>query len=393
MEDVFSLTGIIAEYDPFHNGHRYLIGQARKNGASHIIAVMGGSFMQRGECAVLPKHERAEAAVRAGADLVAELPQVFACASAQRFAYGAVETLKACGCVDTLCFGSECADVKSIENAAKALENIDISKYTAMGYSYPRAVRAALEENGKTDLAEIFSSPNDTLAAEYLRAANGAFKPLAVRRTVSHDDEAANENFISASAIRRMLLSGSDKYNEYIPETTAGIIRRCKEKGLCPASIKNNERGIMAILRSMSSDDFARLPDVSEGLENRIVRAVRENNTIEDILAEIKCKRYTYARLSRIISCAYLGITKDDIGKKPQYIRVLAFNDKGTEILRKMKKTASLPVVMRSKDIANLNEEARRMIDIDLRASDLLGLCTPEIRKCGIDHYVGAIRV
>ncbi len=393
MENDFSLTGIVAEYDPFHNGHRYLIEQARKNGASHIIAVMSGSFMQRGECAILPKHERAEAAVRAGVDLVAELPQVFACASAQRFACGAVETLKACGCVDTLCFGSECADVHSLENAAEALENVEISKYTAMGYSYPRAIRSALEESGKNDLAEIFSSPNDTLAVEYLRAANGAFNTLAVRRTVAHDDDAANGGFISASAIRKMLLSGSEMYNQYIPETTADIIRRCREKGLCPASIKNNERAILAILRSMSADDFARLPDVSEGLENRIVRAVRENNTIEDILSDIKCKRYTYARLSRIISCAYLGITKDDIEKKPQYIRVLAFNDKGTEILKKMKKTALLPVVMRSKDIANLNTEARRMIDIDLRASDLFGLCTPEIRKCGIDHYVGVIRV
>ena len=144
----------------------------------------------------------------------------------------------------------------------------------------------------------------------------------------------------------------------------------------------------MTVLRSMTAEDFANIPDVTEGLENRLVKAVRENNSVSDIIAAVKCKRYTHARLSRIIACAYLGITKDISSLEPKYIRVLAFNDRGTEILKLMKKSASLPVIMSpAKDMKKLDDMGKKIFEIDLRASDLYGLLTPNVQRCGNDFY------
>ena len=158
-------AGIVSEFDPFHNGHKYLVEKTRENGATHVMTVMSGSFLQRGECAVLGKYPRAKAAVLGGVDLVLELPQIYACSSAQRFASGAVNTLAACGCVDRLSFGSECGDKNALMRAADTLSRLDVSEYTSQGFSYPRAAQAAAEKSGDADIVPIFSSPNDTLAA------------------------------------------------------------------------------------------------------------------------------------------------------------------------------------------------------------------------------------
>lgn len=397
-------AGIVAEFDPFHNGHKYLVERARQNGAQYVVSVMGGHFLQRGGCAVLGKYERAEAAVLGGVDLVLELPQVFACAGAETFARGGVSVLKACGCVDTICCGAEYLDEQVRHRALDILEGADVREFLSKGYSYPRAIQAAVERSGDADAAKLFRSPNDVLALEYLKAGRGDFDFLTVRRTAPHDGDILPENgvypaclgvrdkFVSASAIRKMMISGDAAYREYVPETTAGIIERAIESGRCPARFENNERGVLSVLRRMSLDDIASLPDVSEGLENRIYRAVRENDTLESIISAVKCKRYTYARLSRIITCAYLGVTKDDI-TDAAYIRVLAFNERGTQLLKEMKKTARLPVVSGARDIKALTGTAARMIDIDIKASELFGLCTPDIRPCGSDYYTGALKI
>lgn len=397
-------AGIVAEFDPFHNGHKYLVKRARENGAQFVVSVMSGSFLQRGSCAVLGKYERAEAAVLGGVDLVLELPQVFACASAETFARGGVGVLKACGCVDTLCCGAEYLDGKVRWRALDILEGADVRQFLIKGYSYPRAVFAAVERSGDLEAAKLFRSPNDVLALEYLKAGRDDFDFLTVRRTAPHDGDIPAENgvypacfgvddrFISASAIRKMMISGDDTYKEYVPETTARIIEKALEGGRCPASFENNERGVLSVLRRMTADELRELPDVSEGLENRLYKAIRSENTVSDIIMNVKCKRYTYARLARIVACAYLGIKKSDI-TKPMYIRVLAFNDKGARLLKEMKTKASLPVVMSARDIKTLDSDARRMIDIDIRANDLFGLCTPAVMPCGEDYYTGALKI
>ena len=389
-----NVTGIVSEFNPFHNGHSFLVERARENGATHIVTVMGGSFLQRGECAVMSKYSRARAAVLGGVDLVLELPQVFACASAEGFAKGAVSTLRACGCVDTICCGSENMPPMAVMlRAAQLLKSAQLSEYLKKGYSYPRAAQAALEELGEAQAAELLRYPNDVLALEYFKESIDDFSFLRVRRTAPHNGAPVpNGSFCSASAIREMIKSGGD-FRKYVPDTTAKIINEAIERGECPASLENNERGIITVLRRMTEDDFRTLPDVTEGLENRLVRAVRENDTLEGILTAAKCKRYTHARLSRIITCAYLGITRECADVQPQYIRVLAFNERGTEILKEMKKTAALPVLTTARSFKALDENARAMLDIDLRASDLFALCTPIVQRCGEDFYTGAERV
>lgn len=384
-------VGIVAEFDPFHNGHKFLVESARSAGAEFVTAVMSGSFMQRGECAVLGKFERARAAVLGGADLVLELPQAFACASAERFAFGAVETLKACGVVDTLCFGSECGSAQELINASEALGGLDISEFTRLGYSHARAVSAAAEKAGLSDVSRLLNAPNNTLAVEYIKAARGAFDIFTIGRTASHNSGVQGE-FASASVIRKMLIGGDGAYKKYVPETTARIIEESVSAGKCPAYFDNNERGLISVLRRMTKEDIARLPDVTEGLENRLYRAIRENNDIGGIITAVKCKRYTYARICRIIACAYLGICADE-AVSPKYIRVLAFNDKGAALLKTMKKTAALPIVTNARTINALPTDARRMIETDIKANDMLALCTPAIGGCGEDHYTGVLRI
>lgn len=399
------ITAIISEYNPFHNGHKYLIKKSRQNGSTHIIAVMGGNFLQRGNCAVLDKYYRAKAAVMGGVDLVIELPQIYAAASAEKFAFGAVQTLEKCGCTDELSFGAECGDISRLNRAANIITKNDevqilCKQYIKQGYSHPRAMQAAVEEllQDGDNLSEILKSPNNTLAVEYIRtlkSLNSSITPFAVKRVgAMHDSSVIENNFASASNIREMLLNSDNSYKEYVPNTTAEIIEECIKNGECPAVFGNNDRGILTVLRRMTKEDFAEIPDVTEGLENRLVKAVREQNSVSDIIKAVKCKRYTHARLSRIIACAYLGITKDISILAPKYIRVLAFNDRGTDILKLMKKSAALPVVMSlAKDIKKLDDLGRRMIEIDLRASDLYGVLMPNVQGCGKDFYKGAVKL
>ncbi len=393
------LTAIISEYNPFHNGHKYLIQKSRENGSTHIIAIMGGNFLQRGNCAVLDKYNRAKAAVLGGVDLVIELPQIYAAASAEKFAFGAVQTLDKCGCVDELAFGAECGDISMLKRAVNIITQSGevetlCKQYLKQGYSHPRAMQAAVEDVSQSsdNISDILRNPNNTLAIEYIKALdniNSNINPFAVERVgAMHGSMQTDNEFASASAVREMILKGDSSYKKFIPNTTAEIISDCITLGECPGEYKNNSRGIMTVLRSMTAEDFANIPDVTEGLENRLVKAVRENNSVSDIIAAVKCKRYTHARLSRIIACAYLGITKDISSLEPKYIRVLAFNDRGTEILKLMKKSASLPVIMSpAKDMKKLDDMGKKIFEIDLRASDLYGLLTPNVQRCGNDFY------
>ena len=393
------LTAIISEYNPFHNGHKYLIQKSRENGSTHIIAIMGGNFLQRGNCAVLDKYNRAKAAVLGGVDLVIELPQIYAAASAEKFAFGAVQTLDKCGCVDELAFGAECGDISMLKRAVNIITQSGevetlCKQYLKQGYSHPRAMQAAVEDVSQSsdNISDILRNPNNTLAIEYIKALdniNSNINPFAVERVgAMHGSMQTDNEFASASAVREMILKGDSSYKKFIPDTTEEIISECITLGECPTEFKNNERGIMTVLRRMTAEDFANIPDVTEGLENRLVKAVRENNSVSDIIAAVKCKRYTHARLSRIIACAYLGITKDISSLEPKYIRVLAFNDRGTEILKLMKKSASLPVIMSpAKDMKKLDDMGKKIFEIDLRASDLYGLLTPNVQRCGNDFY------
>lgn len=397
------ITATVCEYNPFHNGHKYLTEKARENGATHFVGIMGGDFLQRGECAVIDKFHRAKAAVLGGVDLVLELPCIYALASAERFAYGAVAVLDSCGCIDELCFGAECGDTEQLRQIADitARENVldKVREYQSLGYSHPRAMQTAVCElvsDGIT--ADVLNSPNNTLGIEYVRALtqlNSRIVPYAVQRVgAKHDSAKTFGKFASASLVREKIMCSDMSYEHFIPKEVCDIINMCRADGVCPANVGNNERGMLSVLRKLTANDIANIPDVSEGLEHRIYNAVHTENTVTGIIEKVKCKRYTYARISRVLMCAYLGITKELAAAEPQYIRVLAFNDRGTQILREMKSRARLPLVMSpARDKAKLDDTGRELLELELRASDLYGLFTPKIMECGRDYRNVGIKI
>lgn len=376
--------GIVAEFNPFHNGHKYLIDSIKNNGENTVTVVMSESFVQRGECACVSPNARTRMALECGADLVISLPVPYATASAERFALGGLSVLGGLGCVDALAFGSEsnnaemlkkCADVLVSEKLSEALE-----KYLNEGVSFPVARQKAVEETNGKEIAEILSSPNNILGVEYIKAINKLglnmdINPI-TREGVAHDSEEVNGAFCSASAIRDML-ENNQSPDVFLPEESLNILNEEIKNQKAPASYSKLETAILYRLRSMSVEDFKALPDVSEGLEYRLFDAVKTSLCLEEILEKVKTKRYTHSRIRRIIVCAFLGVKKDDVMAPVPFIRVLGFNEKGAKILKKAKETATLPIVTKSSEINALGEKAKRVFELECFARDMFSLALP----------------
>lgn len=353
-------AGIIAEYNPFHNGHKYHIEQTRKKSqADGIIAVMSGNFVQRGGAALTDKFSRAKAALEGGADLVAELPCVFACQSAERFAFGGVKLLEAMGC-SFLSFGAETDSIDDLQKAADSLKEDNeefkqkLADMLSLGKSYPRALSDALGN-------EILATPNNVLAVEYLKA-NERLAPIAVKRHGSFHGEAG-----SASDVREKIYLGKS-FEELVPEST------CKILNSSPiADSKVFESLVLYKLRTSAKEEIKNVPDVTEGLENRICEAALRCATLDELCANIKTKRYTMARIRRILTNLLLGITKDDLSAYPQYIRILGMNEKGKKILADLKRKTPLPIIIKTADA-----DMCRMLKIDIRASDIYSVITKQ---------------
>ena len=378
-------AGIIAEYNPFHNGHAYHIERTRNAGCSHVVVVMGGCFTQRGEPACMRKQPRCEAALRNGADLVIELPVPWATASAETFAYGGVYLLNALGVVDVLSFGSESGNTSALTGLAAQILSLDGSESLAAalrtGVSFPRAREIALAKTDP-DSVSLLRHPNDILAVEYLKAAarlGSRMRPLAVLRSGSgHDDPLPGGTVASASHIRRLLTEEpAEKALRYVPESAAAVYRREIAEGHAPLQSTAAETAVLSYLRRLGARDFAALPDVCEGLENRIAGAVRRADSLDGLCAAIKSKRYTLSRIRRIVLSAFLGIDREIRAGPPPYIRVLGMTRRGAELLDAARPAAALPIVSRHADFASLGERARRVYALECLASDLYGLCLP----------------
>lgn len=378
-------AGIISEYNPFHRGHAWQIGELRRRlGAeTAVVCAMSGSFVQRGDFAVMRTHARAEAAVRGGADLVLELPLPWAIASAEGFAAGGVGVLAATGAVDTLVFGSECGDTETLKAVAAALESESFAAYLRQGLQEGVSFAAAREAAARKLLGEkaaVLAQPNDILGVEYCKAIArqaAALMPLALpRRGVGHDGGAA-EGFASASRIRELLINGACADEFLTPESAAICARECAA-GRAPVTMANAERAILARLRAMREEDFAPF-DGGEGLYHRFYDAVQRETTIDGILAAAKSKRYAYARLRRLLLAAYLGVTPEDIPQRVPYLRVLACNARGRELLRYMKTTAAAPVLTRSADVRRLDTDAQRLFALTARAEEQYTLAYPSL--------------
>ena len=333
-------VGIICEYNPLHRGHikqfeaiRSLLGEE-----TAIVCLMSGSFVQRGAPAVIDKTARAKASVLSGADLVLELPITYALSSAEGFAAGGVKILgKFC---DFLCFGAETADKQALMPTAAALLSdtfpLLLRRHLDSGKSFPAARQAALEDMG-LDVG-FLSSPNNILAVEYCKAIlaqDCAMKPLPIHRGGSYHDTEADMGNPSATAVRKLMLEGGN-WADFVPESARDIFRNAPLH-----SIEAGERAILAKLRTMTDAEFEALPYGSEGLWRKFMHACRSEATLEGIIAATKSKRYTRSRLDRMVMCAYLGISLQDFLSPVPYTRVLAFNDRGREALRKARQTGT----------------------------------------------------
>lgn len=330
-------VGIVCEYNPFHLGHRKQIGIIReKFGAeTGIICAMSGNYVQRGHPAVFDKTIRAEAAIRCGADLVVELPVTTSLSSAEGFAAGGVAVLsRLC---DGLCFGAETADLRQLLGTAEALLSEDFPKLLRReldtGRSFPAARQAALEKMGIP--GAILESPNNILAVEYCKAIlrqSSPMQPLPIFREGSYHAKEADFENPSATSLRIRLQNGLE-ISEYLPEPAGRVFA-----GAPIHTLEAGQRAVLSRLRTMEDAEFEALPFGSEGLWRKLMRESRTQATLEAIAAAVKSKRYTRSRIDRMILCAFLGITAPMLEAEIPYVRVLAFNNRGREILSGAKK-------------------------------------------------------
>lgn len=342
------ITGIICEYNPLHTGHKKQLDYIRAaDPQGGIVCLMSGNFVQRGKPAIVDKLVRARAAVLSGADLVLELPVTTALSSAEGFAAGGVGILSSF--CDRLCFGSETGSKESLLETAKALLcpefSVQLKLQLDEGLSFPAARQKALEAIGLS--AQLLVRPNDILATEYCKAIlsqNSAMEPMVIRREGSYHDTLPDPDNPSATAVRQLMLTGG-AWLDYVPEAVRDGFRNA------PAhSMAAGERAVLARLRTMTESDFEALPYGSEGLWRKLMHACRDCATLEEILSEVKSKRYTRTRLDRMVLCAFLGISRQMLEAPVPYVRVLALNDRGREILKKARQVSHFPNIGEKQD-------------------------------------------
>lgn len=385
-----NVVGIIAEYNPFHNGHAYHLEQSKELAkADYVIAVVSGNFVQRGNVSLINKWDKADMALTNGADLVIELPTVYSISSAENFAYGAVKILNSLNIVDYISFGTELDDINILDKCADILYkqpqkfvnllNHELSK----GLSFPKARENALLMylNDIRRYSNVLSSPNNILAIEYLKALKklrSHIKPIAIKRkNAGYNDLEITNNFASATAIRKKLIDNKPAgLSKIMPPNSYRVLYNSIQKGHYVKDITSFEKEIIFTLRKMSIKEIANLPDVTEGLEHAIKNAANSCNTIDEFMNIIKTKRYTNTRIQRILLYALLGITKDDMKtstKVQPYIRVLGMNKKGKDLISVISRSnPNLNIITSVKKYidSNPNKALLNMLNTDINATN-----------------------
>lgn len=376
------VVGLIAEYNPFHNGHQYHIEKAKEiANADAVIVVMSGNFVQRGTPAIMPKHLRVEAALKCGADLVIELPVCYATGTAEQFAYGAVSLLDKLGCVDAICFGSECGDIHVLKNLAELLCNEPKEYKDALqtglrsGMSFPLARQAALDKlYPDCNYGHLLSEPNNILGIEYLKALyrlDSNIEPMTIRREVSqyHDTE-LQERLSSASALRQVISNGdfSKLYGQIPSECMSSLEDNYEVR--YPVYANDFSLLLKYKLLNETSTSLIEYADVSEDLANRIYNHLNEYISFDQFCELLKTKEITYTRISRALTHILLGVKKsdyDEIG----YARVLGFREESTGLLTELKAYSKIPLITKLKTVNNLSVSAQKMLDADIYLSNL----------------------
>ena len=384
------ICGIIAEYNPFHNGHLYQIEETRRmlGPDTAVVCCMSGDFVQRGEAAVMDKTRRAKAAVMSGADLVLSLPLRWSLSSAQGFADGAVHILGMAG-AEHISFGAEDDDVEALSEIAGLIAEksvIDGTLATMMGsgVSYARARERELYKRIK-DRASLISTPNNILAVEYLRAVRQQgldISPVAVKRTgASHDGDTPDGVIASASYIRQLARGGRlDEAAGFMPPQSLEQLRRAAHEGAAMLDLSRLDCAMTAVLKRCSIEQLSKLPDASEGLEHRLYDAIQAGVDLEDICGGAKTKRYAYSRIRRMLYCAFLGIEKKPAGSLPGYTRVLAFNDRGRQVLSAVEQREDFVFITKPAAAKRLPEEERAGFELEAAASAAYDLALPGYR-------------
>lgn len=367
------VAGIIAEYNPFHEGHKYQLQLAKKN-FDAVIVIMSGHFVQRGEVAVFDKWERAKAAIANGADLVLELPVVFSLNTAERFAYGAVSVLNSINIVDGLIFGSECPNIDSLFKAAQIIENEPpqvaekIKAYLNEGMGYPSA-----REKAFTGFipSKLLSQPNNLLGIEYLRQIirlKSNITPITHKRIgAGYHDSTFDTKFPSATAIRAHILKGYS-YDEF----KNAVIHRTERL----------ETAILYNIRKNRQEAFLNISDVSEGIDNRIVSKAYDAKSLFELESMVSGKRYTRSKIRRILLSSLLGLDKELSKTAPSYIRILGMSKTGFSLVKEVEKNSDIDIITKTA----LYKKENKMFEKDILATDIYDLTADTPYGAGSDY-------
>jgi len=390
-------VGIITEYNPFHNGHLHQLQEIRRREpAAQIICVMSGSFTQRGEAAILDKWQRAFLAVQNGVDLVLELPFVFSVRSAQHFAAGGVRLLDRLGLVDTLAFGTEYADPLQLQQTASLLGSSRTQERLRLflqdGLSYPAALAQAAELT-TSSAAAMTREPNTILALEYLQAIErfqASLKPLILPRKSSHyHDTVIHSSLASGTAIRAALHAADCDWQRLQPALPPAALHLLQAKQ--PLNLPETDRlflPLKALLLRMGAPELRQIYTISEGLEYKLFSSIQKSSSTKELLQNLKSKRYLQSRLQRMLLYILLDISKEIIAQfdqaGPLYARVLAFNDNGRSMLRRIHQNTALPIITKTSQYLRTRQRIEpmpeaslllQMLALDTKASEVWGLC------------------
>lgn len=393
------VVGIVTEFNPFHNGHALLLERAREamGEDTAVVCCMSGDFVQRGEAAVWSKFARAEAAARCGADLVFELPLPWALSSAEGFARGGVGLLAALGVVDCLCFGSECGETEPLERAAEALLSpalaAELRRELESGIPFAAARQRALAAVTDEETARLVETPNNILAVEYIRAIYELGLDLGfmtVRREGAEHDGQGEGSIRSASELRSRIAAGKS-CSGFMPDAAIAVFEREAERGRGPVLMEALEPMLLARLRMLPDEEFSRLPDASEGLGNRLRAAVRDEPTLDGVLAAAKSKRYALSRIRRMTMCACLGVREGMAEGVPPYARLLAASERGRELLRRAQDKSRIPIITKAAAARQLPRDTLSVFELGSGARDLyvLGYRAAAERRGGTDWRTG----
>ncbi|EOS68967.1 hypothetical protein C818_02844 [Lachnospiraceae bacterium MD308] len=426
------IVGLIAEYNPFHNGHLYHIRKAKEiTGADAVVVVMSGDFVQRGAPAIMPKHIRAEVALEAGVPLVLELPVCFSTGSAEYFAEGAVSLFEHLGCIDSICFGSECGDYGTLEKIACTITEEPeeykelLKRYLSQGASFPLARQWALREYFHDErLSKVLEKPNNILGVEYIKALRrrkSSMKAYTIKRIVSgYHDDSLNSGYSSASAIRKLLahslrLEGSQREEEGLfdepslsealmrleQEVPKSCIRFLEETHHIRYPVYANDFSSLLgyKLLTETSESLTEYLDVTEELANRILRHANHLITIDQFCQFLKTKDITYSRISRCLFHILLDIKKKHMENYRkagycQYARVLGFRKEGQRLLSRIKKYSDTPLITKLSHADTLSETGQRMMAGDVFAANLYErIVTEKFKEPFIHEYTQQVVV